>query len=271
MSSQFVNNEQLRLSIMEETEKINECITEWYNTNFPDDLDEFKGCCDEDEINVLIKCYKIFSENKNSQFLDYDIINALLMYYYVTVIFEDYVNQYIDEKYLKIVSEEKSKNPRNPNLYLLIDNNNNIYTYYWTKYDDEDPYPYIEIEDPVKDKEFYARNKGRETDRYIYQDENLTKKVKTEKHMNCLENMLTTKKSKEYYDLLSRGDAHWISQIRRLVLNMNTELFEGHKGGKNFTKKNKKYIKKSRKNKGKNNKIKKRINKIKYTKNKYKH
>jgi hypothetical protein len=50
-------------------------------------------------------------------------------------------------------------------------------------------------------------------------------------------------------------------------LNMNTDIFEGHKGWKKLRKKNtkkinlKKYIKKSRKNKGK-----KRVNKIKYTK-----
>lgn len=264
--SQFVNDKQIKLSITEETKKLNKCITEWYRKNFPDDLVDFKGCCDKDEINLLITCYNIFSENENLQVLDYHVIKALIMYYYIVVVFEDYVHRFIDKKYLKIVNEEKSVDARKPNLYLFTDNDSNIYTYYWTKYDDE---PYIEIEyNDNHNMKFYVRNQGRETDPYIYKDNKLKKKVITENYMNCLENMLTTEKSKEYYDLLYRGSEDWISQIRRLILNMNTELFEGHKGGKKIlknTKKNKrnlkKYVKKSRKNKGK-----KRVNKIKYTK-----
>ena len=60
--SQFISDEQIKLSITEETKKLNKCITEWYRKNFPNDLDDFKGCCDEDEINLLVKCYNIFSE-----------------------------------------------------------------------------------------------------------------------------------------------------------------------------------------------------------------
>jgi len=246
--SQFISDEQIKLLITEETKKLNKCITEWYRKNFPGDLVDFKGCCDEDEINLLIVCYNIFSENKNLQALDYDFIKALLMYYYIVVVFEDYVHRFIDKKYLKIVNEEQSNDARKPsNLYFFTDNDANIYTHYRTKYDDIDPYS--EIEDPVKRLEFYIRsnkNNLRETDPYIYKDNKLKKKVITENYMNCLENMLTTEKSKEYYDLLYMGSEDWISKIRRLILNMNTELFEGHKGGKKllkYTKKNKRNIK----------------------------
>jgi hypothetical protein len=173
---------QIKLSIKEETEKINKCILEVYNKNFPKDLLEFEACCNVNEIKLLIKCYKIFSENKNLQVLDYDFIKALIMYYYNITVLEYYIHTYIDE--------------------------------------------------------------------------------------SCLKKTLTTDKSKEYYNLLYVGSEDWISQIRRLVLNMNTEPFEGYKGGKKITKKNtkkkrnlKKICKKSRKNKGK-----KRVNKIKYTK-----
>ena len=263
--SQFISDEQIKLLITKETEKLNKCIRKWYDIYLPNDLEHFKGCCDKDEINLLIKCYNIFSENKKLQFLDYDVIKALLMYYYIVVVFENDINYFIDKKYLKIVDEEKSNNVKTPNLYFFTDNDDNEYTYYWTN----DVEPYIEIEDPDNDTVFYARNTGRETDPYIYQDKELKNKVKSKQHINCLENMLTTEKSKEYYNLLYRGSEDWISQIRRLILNMNTELFEGHKGGKKNTKKNtkknkrnlKKYVKKSRKNKGK-----KRINKIKYIK-----
>jgi len=184
--SQFgTDYEQIKLSITEVTEKINDCITKWYQTHFPDDLADFTACCNEDEKKLLVECYNIFSKNNNLQVLDYDFIKALLMYYYIVVVFEYYVTEYVKEN-----------------------------------------------------------------------------------DMNCLENMLTTEKSKEYYDLLYRGSEDWISQIRRLILNMNTEPFEGYKGGKKILKKNtkkkrnlKKIFKKSRKNKEK-----KRVNKIKYTK-----
>ena len=256
--SQFVSNEQIKLSITEKTTEINKCITEWYRKNFPDDLVDFKGCCDEDEINLLIKCYNIFSKKYNLQVLDYDFIKALIMYYYIVVVFENYVHNFIDKKYLKIVNEEKSDDVRKPpNLYFFTDNDYNIYTHYRTKYDDIDPYS--EIENPVNNEELYIRsNKDnlRKTDPYIYKDDKLKKKVITENYMNCLENMLITTMSKQYYNLLYSSSARWISKIRKLILNMNTELFEGHKGGKKLlknTKKNKrnlkKYVKKSRKNK----------------------
>jgi hypothetical protein len=259
--SQFVSDEQIKLLITKVTETLNKCIRNWYIYTIPTDLEHFKGCCDKDEINLLIKCYNIFSENKKLQFLDYDAIKALVMYYYIVVVFENYVTNFIDKKYLKIVDEEKSNNVKTPNLYFFTDNDDNEYAYYWTN----DVEPYIEIEDQDNDTVFYARNTGRETHPYIYQDKELKNKVKSKQHINCFEKMLTTEKSKEYYDLLYRGSEDYLSQIRRLILNMNTKLFEGHKGGKKNTKKNKrnlkKYVKKSRKNKGK-----KRINKIKYTK-----
>lgn len=260
-------------AITKKTKELNECITEWYRKNFPDDIVDFKGCCDEDEIKLLIKCYNIFSKKYNLQVLDNDVIKALLMYYYIVVVFENYVHHFIDKKYLKIVNEEKSDDVRKPpNLYFFTDNDDNIYTHYRTKYDDIDPYS--EIENPFNNEELYIRsNKDnlRKTDPYIYKDDKLKKKVITENYMNCLENMLTTDKSKKYYELLYMGSEDWISEIRGLILNMNTELFEGHKGGKNYEKKNtkkKRNLKKVGRIKGKSrkNKGKKRVNKIKYTK-----
>ena len=91
--------------------------------------------------------------------------------------------------------------------------------------------------------------------------------------MNCFDNMLTTEKSKEYLKLLYTDDAVWFSQIRRIILNMNTGSFEGHKGGKKLRKKIQKNTKKNKKHyknifkKGRKDKGKKRTNKIKYRKN----
>ena len=220
---QFISDKKIKLCIIEKTNKLNKSITEWYNTNYPEDLIEFTGCCDKDEINLLTKCYNIFSKNKNVQNINDDIIRALLMYYYIVIVFEDYVHRYIDEKYVKIVYEDKYSDSQKPNMYLFTDNNGNTYTYHWSRFNIK---PYIEIKDQATNEEYYARNKGRETDTYIYRDKKLNIKIKSEQHMNCLDNMLTTEKSKEYYNLLYRGDGDWISQIRKLILNMNTEHFE---------------------------------------------
>ena len=64
--SSFISNENIKSSITEETYKLNKCVKEWYKTNLEsDDLQEFQGCCNEDEINLLIRCYNIFSEKKS--------------------------------------------------------------------------------------------------------------------------------------------------------------------------------------------------------------
>lgn len=274
---QFVsNNENIKLSITEVTEKLNECITEWYTKNFPEvDLGDFTGCCNEDEINLLVECYNIFSENKNLQSPDYDFINALLIYYYNLVVLEYYVNYSISlsiDKYLKIVDEKKNNLL---NRTIFIDNYGNKYRHL-SKRDrpkSSDIESIVNLPHINLGEVFYIRSKTnnlRETDPYIYRDEKLTKKVeheekvKPENYMVCFESMLT-EQTKKYYELLLFGEEDWISQIRRKFLNMNPEDFDDYKGGKKIrkntkkTKRNlKKYVKKSRKNKGK-----KRVNKIK--------
>jgi hypothetical protein len=145
MSSFISNEEELSISIMEETNKLNKCIQEWYEKFLePNDLSDFKGCCDKDEINLLIRCYNIFSENNNLQSLDKDVVKALVAYYYIIQVLENNITGFIDEKYLRIVKEEPSKVPNNK---IFTDNAMNIYAYYWNKYDDEEKY--IEVHDTV--------------------------------------------------------------------------------------------------------------------------
>jgi hypothetical protein len=238
--SSFISNENIKSSITEETYKLNKCVKEWYKTNLEsDDLQEFQGCCNEDEINLLIRCYNIFSEKKKLESLDKDFIRALVAYYYNLIVFENYMHEFIGEKYLKIVDEYPSKVPNNK---IFTDNNDNIYAYYWNKYDNEENY--IEVKDEINRKKYYVSNKDRKADPYFYQDKEGKIIVVLQQHMNCLENILDTENSKEYYKLLYKNDEDWISQIRRIILNMNSEPFEGHKGGKkgmkkkNTTKKN---------------------------------
>jgi hypothetical protein len=240
----FINNEDIKSIIREETKELNLCVIKWYKKNFyPDDLKEFEGCCNEDEINLLIESYKIFSEKNNLKSLDKDAIKALLAYYYNLVVFENYIYEFIGEKYLKIVKEENSTVPNNK---IFTDNDDNIYAYYWNKYDDKEKY--IEVEDEKYEERYYVSNKDRKSDPYVYKDEKGKIKVKLQQHINCLEELFKTEKSKEYYNLLYKNNADWISQIRRKFLNMNTEPFEGHKGGKNkrTMKKNKRTMKKNK-------------------------
>lgn len=270
--SQFVsdNDEQIKSSITEVTKKLNECITKWYPKIFPeDDLADFKGCCNEDEINLLVTCYNIFSKNKNLQSPDYDFINALLMYYYNVVVLEYYVHPSIHiypsiNKYLKIVNEKFNKLQ---GRIVFTDNYDDKYRHCKSgrtksnniESESNDIECVIKLQDPELG-EFYIRsnkNNLRETDPYVYRDKELTQKVIPEDYMDCFENMLTTEQSKEYYNLLIMGEEDWISQIRRKMMNMNPEPFEGYKGGKKIrkntkkTKRNlKKHVKKSRKNKG---------------------
>ena len=128
------STEKIRSAVIEETEQLNACVIQWYRDFFPDDLHEFTGCCNEDEINLLITCYMIYSEHNSEllESLDKHFIKALVAYYYMIVVFENYIYNFIDKKYLKIVKEEDSQVPNNK---IFTDNDDNIYAYYWTKWD----------------------------------------------------------------------------------------------------------------------------------------
>lgn len=242
MSSHSIDKK-IKLAIIKETEELNACVIQWYLDFFPDDLNEFTGCCNEDEINLLIRCYMIYREHNSESLesVDKDFIKALVAYYYMIVVFENYIYNFIGKKYLRIVKEEDSRVPNNK---IFTGNDDNIYMYLWTKYDKDDKY--IEVEDPVNEISYYVSNTDRRADPYFYKDKKGKIKINVrEKNMNCLENILNTRKSKEYYKLFITDDSIWISKIRRIMLNMNVEIFEGFRGGKN---------KKSQKNKRKSSK-----------------
>ena len=251
--SSFIGAREIILSIMRESKILNNCLEEWYKINLdPDDIKDFEGCCNEDEMNLLLRCYNIFSENTNLRSFDNDVVKSLVAYYYMLTVFESYLYEFIGKKYLRIVDEEPSEVPNNK---IFTDNNGNKWAYYWNKYDDDEDY--IEVENMSNKNSYYVSNKNREADPYFYFYEDGSRRVKFQ-YMNCLEKILTTKKSRDYYKLLYKSDEEWVSQIRRIILNMNTEPFEGHKGGKQrVMKKNKRTVKKYRKNR--KNKLTKRM------------
>ena len=93
---------------------------------------------------------------------------------------------------------------------------------------------------------YYVRNVDREANKYFYKDEKGKIKIILDSNMNCLEKILDNNISKEYYKLLYISNEHWISLIRRIILNMT---IESYKGGKKIIKKNiQKYTKKNKRN-----------------------
>lgn len=257
------NDEEIELLIKEESEKLNECFQTWYKENFPDELEkkEFVGCCNEDELNLLVKCYNIFSKNNELTHIDKDFIKALLVYYYNIVVLENYVHNYLDEKYESI--NEETEDIKDINKYfssktiMFISNKdgikNNTYVYQTTIVkdgsDSEDEKKYIEIKNPFTNDIYYVNNVNRVKDPYIYKDEKGTKKIELNTHINCFDKLIENdKKRRSYYKLFYESDNDWISEIRKKMMGFNDTEF---KGGKLIIKKN---SKKSRKNKGKKKK-----------------
>jgi hypothetical protein len=220
------NNEKIKSLIMKETKILNNCVENWYKRHLEEaDKQDFTGCCNEDEINLLIKCYNIFSENNDLQSLDTNAVKALIAYYYMLVVFEYYMNRYIGIQYLKIVKEQQPKDPKDQKDRYFQDNDNNVYAYFYEEGDDKKNY--IEVVG-INGQIYYVSNKNRENYPYIYKDKK-GNKIKSQPDMYCLRKILSTKESKDYYNLFVRSDEKWVSEIRRIILNMNPEPFKGGK------------------------------------------
>ena len=293
-----------------QNKSLNQCIEHWYQENFPenleeDKLNEYKGCCDDKEIDLLVECYHIFSnkgkpenvKKNKKQSLDKDFIKALIAYYYYMMVLEHYIFIFIDEKYLKIdkiikitdyitdIPEDNSvirninghKIRVNKDTMLLKDNQSNWYNFVLYPTDKDKTYVLIhnivDTENNIYNPYVIQKEKGKELSeqqldqdlnekyKYIYQkqaESGKLIKVLAKEHLKCFDDY-HTEKSKQYFELLYKSPSEkiaWISQIRRKILHMNTELFEGHKGGKRknmkkYTKKNKRLLQKTRKNTGK--------------------
>jgi hypothetical protein len=217
-------------------QKLNECVKTWYINYLPEYKSHFTPCCTKDEIKNILDCYFIainIFDNKKDDNINEDIIKALIVYYYMLMVFENYIYHYIDEKYLKIVDEQYSEDK---NKKIFIDNIDNIYEYYICKDNDSEN---IEIYDPFSKKKYYV-SKNRKNNKYIYKDSNCKQKTIIEDHMNCLEHILDTEESKKYYKELFLSDKEEVSYIRQKFLNMNKKNFKGGKNTKKYKKKNKK-------------------------------
>jgi hypothetical protein len=158
--------------------------------------------------------------------LDTNAVKALIAYYYMLEVFENYMHNFIVKQYLKIVTEQQPKDPKDQKDRYFQDNDNNVYAYFYEEGDDTKNY--IEVVDK-NGQIYYVSNKNRQTDPYIYDDEEGENKTKLQNSMDCLEKILSTKKSKDYYNLFVTSDEKWVSEIRRIIINMNPEPFKGGK------------------------------------------
>ena len=295
---------EIKTEIVKVNESLNQCIEDWYIKHFPENLEhgklnEYKGCCDDTEINLLVECYYIFSnkgkpensKKNKKQTLDKDFIIALIAYYYYMMVLEHYSFIFMDEKYLKIHEINKIKHTDipenssviknidghkirvNKNTMLLQDDQNNWYNFVLYPTDKDKTYVLIhnivDTANNIYNPYVILKENGKELleqqlegkYKYIYQKQSESGKlvkVLSREHLSCFDDY-HTEKSKQYFELLYKSLSEkiiWISQIRRKILHMNTELFEGYQGGKRrnakkYTKKNKRQLKKTRKNTGK--------------------
>ena len=81
-------------------EEINDCSIRWYTEFYNEEfnLDEFKGCCDINEIKLIQECIDIYLTN-NPTARKEDVTRAVVSYYYELQVLEYYVATDADSKY----------------------------------------------------------------------------------------------------------------------------------------------------------------------------
>ena len=81
-------------------EEINDCAKKWYTEFYNEEfnLDEFKGCCDINEIKLIQECIEIYLTN-NPTARKEDVTRAVVSYYYELQVLEYYVATDADGKY----------------------------------------------------------------------------------------------------------------------------------------------------------------------------
>jgi hypothetical protein len=222
MASSVDNTEELKTIIQNTIKEINKCIVNWFRRELRYQIKNFNGCCKENELQLLVDCYNIFSKNTDSTSLNHDFLIALIKFYYIHHVFDYDIHSFVDEKFLQIIGENKS--PLDKKNIYFTDNMGDGYIYYWSPEDSHKKY--IEIEDPDTEQIYYVNNKHRDTDPYIYKDEDGKKKLGANTHMTCFYDMvLDTNLSKKYLDMLTLSDDNWVSKIRRKILNFNPVPF----------------------------------------------
>ena len=236
--------ENLKQMINENVTIFNTCIKNWYIKNFSDKLEkgEFIGCCNDEELELLIECYNIISSKKKlTTTIDEKLVEAIIAYYYEVQVLEYYVQGSKDEKYINIVNEGKKK-INNGVVFIFKDDNGNYYTCsFGDMIKNED---YIKVKNINNGIMYYVKNGDRKADPYIYIDNKGQHKAISDQYMNCFE--FLSKETKNILNEITISDEPWASEIRQKILNMNPKPFVSG-GRKKKTKKNNRFFKKMKK------------------------
>lgn len=272
---------------------LNDCIKRWFQKNLPKEyaLGEFKECCTNQERTIIDKSISIFKQQFTSQqYTNEEIIKSIIIYYYVSIVLPYYAANAAEEKYnFAIPIDETPKNKTNKSdsninnekftdedetkydfntfftegvdngLTYVIDNDNNTYEVF-KKIITIDGQEYIRIEDTLTSVMYYMTPNGKIYKKTRVYEPGTTNAVevmtqKSRDYFHCLD-ILYTPNIRQIIETITTSDDKWASDIRRLVMNLNSEPFKGGKKQKRKQQNtNKKYKKLT--NKRKNNRKKK--------------
>ena len=84
--------------ITDTVKQLNRCIRDWYYDEYPGKKNintrlEFKACCNEDEIRIILQCANIYLEN-NPTANKKDVLVAIISYYYEIQVLEYYLGDW---------------------------------------------------------------------------------------------------------------------------------------------------------------------------------
>lgn len=222
---------------------LNDCTKKWFQDFVPKEysLGEFKPCCTNEEKAILEQSISIFLKNNQQlNFTNEEIIKGIIIYYYVSIVLPYYAANSAEERYsdAQIVDDSEqgfykffTEGVDDGKLYV-IDNDQTPYEAY-RKVLIIDEKEYIRLIDTSTsgiyfmsiDGKIYKRVKKFDMDTHIMSE---VMKRKTRDHYKCLE-QLYTPNIRKVIDKITIGNEPWISQIRRLIMNLNPEQFVGGK------------------------------------------
>lgn len=254
---------------------LNDCIKKWFQKHLPQEyvLGEFKECCTNQERDIINKSITIFKQQFTSkQYTNEEIIKSIIIYYYVSIVLPYYAANAAEEKYNFAIPihENSNKNKTGPNnekftdedetkydfntfftegvdngLTYVIDNDNNTYEVF-KKIITIDGQEYIRIEDTLTLIMYYMTPNGKIYKKTRIYEPGTTNAVevmtqKPRDYFHCLD-ILYTPNIRQIIETITTSDDKWASDIRRLVMNLNSEPFKGGKTRKrrNTNKKHKK-------------------------------
>ena len=248
------------IDIPQLAEEFNNCIINWFKKNkYLEEnfaLGEFKGCCSEDEVEIIKTCITIFLENYDNQnnYDINDIARGIIGYYYATMVLEYYImNREGVINTLIEITENGEYLDNFGNKYKKID----AYDYANVKRKYNNVIMTTQLEKISSDgkksdnKKYYAdMSEGLPCLLYILNSLNgklMYVKPKKEYDFSCFQVFFFRTQSKQIMEFITLNNEKWVSDIRRILLNLNVNGGGIKIKNKKKSKKNRKYLKRRNK------------------------